>query len=131
MNKIFKELIINNKLFKTKITFLLSKTLSPAELFCFEYVFNSVLNIKYQIKTDEELLKEENEIILWEDMLYLKSDVFFINNIETLKLNLLEEKYILIGNSSNWLGYKEKLEKELNPKIYTYENSHTILFERV
>lgn len=77
------------------------------------------------------MLKEENEIILWEDNLYLKKHTFSINNKEYLKFNLTDNKYILIGNSSNWGDYKERLERELNIKIFTYENSHTILFERV
>ncbi|MDD4187467.1 MAG: hypothetical protein PHX04_01665 [Bacilli bacterium] len=88
------------------------------------------MNINYQIINDETLLKEDNEIILWEEQLYLNTKSFSINCQDQLKLNLEKQNYILIGNSSNWETFKEKLEN-LNIKIYTYENSHTILFERV
>lgn len=131
LNKILKENLINNKLFKTKIYLLLSKRTSPAELFCFEFVFNNLLNINYKIIYEETLLKEKNEIIMWEDYLYTDSKSYSINDKDLIKKNLTSKNYILIGNSSNWDEYKTNLENNLGGKLLEYENSKTILFERV
>ena len=131
LNKILKENLINNKLFKTKIYLLLSKMTIPAELFCLEFVFNNLLNINYKIIYEETLLKEKNEIIMWEDYLYTDSKSYSINDKDLIKKNLTSKNYILIGNSSNWDEYKTNLENNLGGKLLEYENSKTILFERV
>ena len=131
LNKILKENLINNKLFKTKIYLLLNKNLNPSENFCFKYVFNNILNINYKIIYEENLLKEKNELILWEDYLYFKSKLININDKNAIKKDLENKNYILIGNSSNWEKYKQSLEDNLKNEILEYENSHTILFERV
>ena len=100
-------------------------------MFSFEFVFKNILNINYVIKYEEDLLKEKNEIILWEEQLYLKSKTFSINCKEEIITNLQNNNFILIGSSSNWANYKNDIEDIIDNKIYEYENSQTILFERV
>ncbi|NLL02199.1 MAG: hypothetical protein GX265_04185, partial [Mollicutes bacterium] len=108
-----------------KVKFLLNKSLTPSELFCFNYIFNHLLNINYEIIYEEKLIKD-NELILWEDHLYLKSKMFKINDAE-----LSKKEYILIGGSTKWEEHKRHLEKKFDINIMEYENSETILFERV
>jgi len=52
--------------------------------------------------------------------------MFKINDAE-----LSKKEYILIGGSTKWEEHKRHLEKKFDINIMEYENSETILFERV
>ncbi len=48
-----------------------------------------------------------------------------------LQKYLKKKKYILIGSSTKWEEHKNYLENNFNINILEYENSETILLERV
>ncbi|MDD2504773.1 MAG: hypothetical protein PHF21_00700 [Bacilli bacterium] len=130
LNNVVNREVINNKLFKIRIYFMISKNISPSELYCFKEVFKNVVNIKYEILFEEDFLNNSEEIIIWNEIIYLKYESFSVFS-KKIKKTLCDKKYILIGDSDNFAKFKKRLENITNTKIMEYENRKTILFERV
>ena len=76
---------IKTKLFKTKIIFLLSKNISPAEKYCFDKVFNNIQNINYSTVNIESLIEDNKEIIIFDDLIYTKTKSINVTNDNELK----------------------------------------------
>lgn len=130
LNEIFKRLKINTKLFKTKITILLSRKLTPAEIFCYKSTFNEVQNIQYQIVYEEDILIDKKEVIIWDNILNVQEELINVNDTEKLITSLKNKKIILVGVSDKLEEIKEKLLKVPVNSLLEYENSEAILFIR-
>lgn len=120
---------VNEGLLKTKIYIIVSKTFSPAELFLFEHIFKALMNIKAVIIFEEDLIKDKKEVIIWDNYLNLIKQKRIINLAEINELEIKD--IILIGISEHYQKYKDDLTKKMKINILEYENSDTILFERI
>ena len=131
LNDIFKMLKINNKMTKVKIIFLISKSLTPSEIFCFESVQKELLNTNSQNIFEEELIREPEEILIIEKSVYVKNLLIDIDKIDSNTKNKFQSSKILVGISNDWNTSKKNLENKIKKKLMEYENFQTILFERV
>ena len=95
--------------------------MSPSEIYLFKNAFKSITNAVVEI------------INVYR---YFDSNYIFISG-ETLyygnkKLdNLKKGEYVLVGNSDNYESVRDYLIKKYKVKILEYENSNTIIYEKV
>lgn len=94
--------------------------MSPAEKYLFRKTFLEIPNINHKLIIENNLLESKKEIIVWENIIYLKKP----ENISKEILNTLN-KNIIIGISSLYNNLKNNYDN-----IYEYENSELILFTR-
>ena len=117
---VYKYKVINN-LFKVKVTVIIFEKLNPSEEYLIKLAFNKVANINAQIIYVNQYF-ENNYIFISGDLLYIHNHI----------LNHLNKgTYILIGNSLNYFDYIKKLTNKYKVKILEYENSNTIIYEKV
>lgn len=122
MNKIFVKNKLNDSFFKTKIYVLIYEKLSPSEIFLIKSLFKN-MNISYIKIVHASSILQNNIIFISGNNLYYKDQ----------KLIFLKPKdnYILVGYNNNLNKIKEELIKKYKINILEYENSNTILFEKI
>ncbi len=121
LNKILVKYKIVNTLFRIHVKVLVFEKMSPSEIYLFKNAFKSITNAVVEI------------INVYR---YFDSNYIFISG-ETLyygnkKLdNLKKGEYVLVGNSDNYENVRDYLIKKYKVKILEYENSNTIIYEKV
>ena len=133
LESIIKKYRINNSIFRKKHIFLIDNSYTPVERFALEYCLKNLESIKYELVKEEDLLNEKNALVIWDEQINIveKSKVINIKTISSLKKDLKNKNYILIGCSDRFEEHKNKLSQLLEIEILEYENSDTILFDRV
>ena len=123
---------MNEGLLKNNISILISKTFSPAEIFLFEYALKEIINIKYKLVFEEDLIKEKPALIIWDNYLNIvdKGVVIHSDNLSQFKNTLLNQEYYLFGLGEHYENIKLLITKVSKAKVLEYENSDMILFER-
>lgn len=122
INKICLKYKINESFFKTKIYVLIFEKLSPSEIFLIKSLFKNINNSNIKIVHATSLISD-NVIFNSGEYLYYKDQ----------KLNKINNKdtYILAGYCINIDKVKKSLIKKYKINILEYENSNTILFEKI
>ena len=123
---------MNEGIFKLNLNILINNNFTPTDIFVLEYILTKLANVKYKIIKEESLLKDKNTIIIWNDYLNFVEKEQFTNIKEMKNINIiLKKNNILVGISPNLEKNKKILEEYFKINILEYENSETILFERV
>lgn len=112
-----------NSFFAKKIAILLFEFISPAQEYLYKRLFLSKYNFKIKLIYVNELFNQKNIIYISGMRLYYKND----------KNNKLKpgEDYLLIGNSPFYNKIKNELINTKKVNLYEFENSSTIIYEKV
>lgn len=125
LNKILSKIVekhkMLNSLFKTKINILLFSKKSPSEIYLVKNLLNSFSNINLEIIYPSKYF-DNNHIFISGKNLYYNN-----KKVETL----IQNEYILIGYNEDYEKLQNNINKNYNIKIYKYENSKTIIFEKI
>lgn len=116
INRIVEKNKIINNIFKTNITFLLFEKMNPSEIYLYNHLFLNSTNINLQILYVNSLFKENIVLISGKKLYY---------NNHIISKNKINNKWIIVGYSLN--NYHDLF---LN-NLVTYENSDTIIYEKV
>ena len=120
-NVLNKQKLLNN-MKKNIIGILLFEKISPAEQYLYKLLFNNITNI------DVKFIYVSNY--------FDKKHIFISGNLvyyeqELLNYNLNAGEYILIGNGFDINKIKSDLLIRMKINILLYENSNTIIYEKV
>ncbi len=121
INKIVNKYKVNNTLFRVNINILVFERLSPSNIYLLKNAFKSISNFKVEIINVSRYF--DNNYI------FISGDIIYYDN-KVLK-NIKNGSYILIGNSDHFQEYKKSLEKRYKIDILEYENSNTIIYEKI
>ncbi len=121
LNKILVKYKIVNTLFRIHVKVLVFEKMSPSEIYLFKSAFKSITNAVVEIINVYRYF-DSNYIFISGDTLYYGNK----------KLdNLKKGEYVLVGNSDNYESVRDYLIKKYKVKILEYENSNTIIYEKV
>jgi len=121
LNKIVNKHKLINSLFRVKVKILIFEKMSPSEIYLFKYSFKFTSNVVTEIVNVSKLFKG--------NYLLVSGNIVYMNNKVLKKLKKCD--YILIGNSDSFEDIKNSLEKKYQVRILEYENSDTIIYEKV
>ena len=121
LNKIVNKYKIVNTLFRIKVKILLFEKMSPSEIYLYKNVFKNIANVMVEVVNVYKYF-DYNYIFVSGDIIYFENKV-----LKTLK----KDKYVLVGNSNNYEDIRYKLEKKYKIKVFEFENSQTIIYEKV
>jgi len=123
---------MNENLFKINLTILINNSYTPADIFVLEHVLTKLINVKHKIINEETLIKEKNIIIIWDDYINIVDKRLSINIKDLNKENItLKDDAKIVGISSNLDQNIKQLEEYFEINIFEFENTETLLFERV
>lgn len=125
LNKLLSKIIEKNKIlnsfFKIKIRILIFEKKSPSEIYLVNKLFNSFLNINLELIYPSKYF-DNNHILVSGKVLYLNNKI--------LK-NLKEREYIIIGYNEDYEKLQNNISKNYNILTYKYENSVSIIFDKI
>ncbi len=123
--KVLNNIILKNRIiksiFRIKIKILIFEECSPSEIYLIKKAFNSISNFDTQIVYINRYF-EDNTIFISGKNLYYKNKV--------LK-NIKKGEYVLIGNTNDYDYLKKTLTNKFKIELLEYENSNTIIYEKV
>ena len=129
LEEVIKRNKMNDGILKTNLKILINETITPAEKFTLEHVLSRLINVKYELISEESLINDKDILIMWSDNIYYQKSKANINEVKKSTFSIKKE-IILVGMSDNFEKNKEILERVFKINIFEYENSDTILFER-
>ena len=121
LNKIVNKYKVINSLFRIKIKILIFEKLTPSEYYLFKNTFKFTTNIIVELINVNKYFKN-NYLIISGNLVY--------SNNKVLK-KLYSKEYILIGNSDNFDLIKKNIENKYKVNLLEYENSDTIIYEKI
>ena len=121
LNKVLYKHRLVNSLFRVKVKILIYEKMSPSEIYLFKNLFRFTSNVITEIVNVNRYFKG-NYLLVSDNIVY--------ENNKVLK-KLKDNDYILVGNSDNFEEIKLFIEKKYKVNILEYENSDTIIYERV
>lgn len=121
LNYIVNKYKIINTIFRIKIKILLFEKKSPSEIYLIRKAFQEIGNFN---------IREINPTRYFDnDALFISGKNVYYKGNKIKKLP--KGKYILIGNSDNYDEIKKHLINKYHIDLYEYENSNTIIYEKV
>ncbi len=121
LGKIVNKYKIINTLFKVNVKVLLFEKVSPSEIYLYKNAFKSISNIGVEIIN----------VYRYFDInyLFISGNIIYYDN-KPLK-NLKKGEYVLVGNSNDYDEIRNYLVKKYKINLLEYENSDTIIYEKV
>lgn len=110
-----------NSFFKTKFNILVYEKLTPTEAYLLKNIFKTISNINVNLIHVNNLFDNNH--------LFISGNVLYYNDKRVDKLS--KKEYKLVGYNSNYFNLKERITNKYNIKILSYENSNTLIFDKV
>ncbi len=110
-----------NSIFRIKVKILLFEEISPSEIYLLEKSFLDIGNFNVSFVNVSRYF-EDNYI-------FISGNNFYFHG--KLLNRLVRGKYILVGYSSDYANIKNKLVRKYKIELFEYENSNTIIYEKV
>lgn len=121
LNKIVSKYKIINTLFRINVKLLLFERMTPSEIYLYKSAFKSVSNIVVEVINVYRYFDS--------NYLFISGNIIYYDN-KPLKY-LKKGEYVLVGNSNDYDSIRLKLVKRFKINILEYENSDTIIYEKV
>ena len=121
LSKIVNKHKIINTLFRVHVKLLLFEKMSPSEVYLCKSAFKSISNIAVDVVNVYRYFDN--------NYLFVSGDVIYFENKPLEKLK--KGEYILVGNGNNYDELRQRLIKKYKISILEYENSDTIIYEKV
>lgn len=121
LNKIVNKYKVVNTLFRVNVKILLFEKMSPSEIYLYKNLFKNISNVIVEVINVYRYFDE--------NYLFVSGDIIYFDN-KPLKL-LKKGKYVLVGNSNDYEIIRKKLMKKYKIEVFEFENSQTIIYEKV
>ncbi len=121
LNKVVNKYKVINTLFRVKISVLVFQSISPSELYLIKNLLRGFSNILVDVIYVSNMF--DNNYI------FISGDEIYFNNKPLYRLK--RESYILVGNTENFDIIKDNLERKYKIKLLSFENSNTLIYEKV